>query len=333
MRSTNGLVLGIETSCDDTAVALVDEAGKVVSAAVASQALIHSRYGGVYPEVASRAHIDKVLPTVRMVIEDAGIDPRELTAIGATRGPGLIGSLMVGLDTAAGLGHGWRVPVLGINHLRGHLRSADLERPSVKYPAMILLVSGGHTLLAHMTGTSDITLVGNTRDDSVGEAYDKVARMMGLGYPGGPIIDRMAKDGEATVAFPRPVLGQGLEFSFSGLKSAVMRHLDANPNYRPEDIAASFVAACMEVLVTKCRRALSAYPAESLVIVGGVAASPQLRAMAQELCADVKVDLCLPPLKWSTDNGAMIAMATWDYLARDVATPATPNPSLTIESF
>jgi N6-L-threonylcarbamoyladenine synthase len=333
MRSTNGLVLGIETSCDDTAVALVDESGTVVSAAVASQALIHSRYGGVYPEVASRAHIDKMLPTVRMVLEDAGVDPRELTAIGVTRGPGLIGSLMVGLDTAAGLSHGWRVPVLGINHLRGHLRSADLERPSVKYPAMILLVSGGHTLLAHMTSTSDITLVGNTRDDSVGEAYDKVARMMGLGYPGGPIIDRMAKEGEATVAFPRPLLGQGLEFSFSGLKSAVMRYLDANPDYRPEDIAASFVAACMEVLVTKCRRALLAYPAESLVIVGGVAASPQLRAMAQELCAEVNVDLCLPPLKWSTDNGAMIAMATWDYLARDAVTPATPNPSLTIESF
>ncbi len=333
MRSNNGLVLGIETSCDDTAVALVDEAGAVVSAAVASQVLIHSRYGGVYPEVASRAHIDKIVPTVRMVIEDAGVDPRELTAIGVTRGPGLIGSLMVGLDTAAGLGHGWRVPVLGINHLRGHLRSADLERPSVKYPAMILLVSGGHTLLAHMPSTSDITLVGNTRDDSVGEAYDKVARMMGLDYPGGPIIDRMAKEGQPTVPFPRPLLGQGLEFSFSGLKSAVMRYLDANPDYRPEDIAASFVAACMEVLVTKCRRALLAYPAESLVIVGGVAASPQLRAMAQELCADVNVDLCLPPLKWSTDNGAMIAMATWDYLARDAVIPAAPNPSLTIESF
>jgi N6-L-threonylcarbamoyladenine synthase len=333
MRTTNGLILGIETSCDDTAVALVDERGSVVSAAVASQTLIHNRYGGVYPEVASRAHIDKMLPTVRMVIEDAGIEPRELTAIGVTRGPGLIGSLMVGLDTAAGLAHGWQVPVLGINHLRGHLRSADLEKPSVRYPALILLVSGGHTLLAHMTGTSDIKLVGNTLDDSVGEAYDKVARMLGMGYPGGPVIDRMAKEGTATVAFPRPVIQQGLDFSFSGLKSAVMRHLAANPDHVPADIAASFVAACMDVLVTKCRRALLAYPAESLVIVGGVAASPQLRAMAQELCADVGVELCLPPLKWSTDNGAMIAMATWDYLARDASTPTTPNPSLTIESF
>ncbi len=333
MISAQDLVLGIETSCDDTAVALVDRHGIVVSAAVASQTLIHSRYGGVYPEAASRAHIDKVLPTIRMVFEDAGVNPRELAAIGVTRGPGLIGSLKVGVDTAAALGHGWGVPVLGINHLRGHLRSADLEEKRVSYPAIILLVSGGHTLLAHLSGPSEIKLIGSTYDDSVGEAYDKVARMLGLGYPGGPVVDRLAYTGTASIPFPRPAINQGLDFSFSGLKSAVMRHLAAEPDAPHADVAASFVAACMDVLVTKCRRALKEFPAASLVIVGGVAASPQLREQAATLCAEADVQLCLPPLKWSTDNGAMIAMATWDYLAADRADLLVPQTSLTIEDF
>lgn len=341
MSKTNGLVLGIETSCDDTAVALVDEGGIVVAAAVASQAAIHSRYGGVYPEVASRAHVDKILPTVRMVLEDSGVNPRELTAIGVTRGPGLIGSLMVGLNTACGLGQGWGVPVVGVNHLRGHLRSADLEEKRVQFPAVILLVSGGHTLLARMENPREITLVGDSRDDSVGEAYDKVARMLGLGYPGGPIVDKLAYGGEVTVQFPRPMLEHGLDFSFSGLKSAVMRHLAAEQaagktagnGWRTEDIAASFVAACMDVLTSKCRRALEEYPSRSLVIVGGVAASPQLRTEAKTLCDELGVDLCLPPLKWSTDNGAMIALATWDYLTTNRSTGLEPVPSLSIESF
>ena len=338
---SNDLVLGIETSCDDTAVALVDAHGNVVASAVASQTAIHNRFGGVYPEAASRAHVDKILPTVRMVIEDAGIDPRELTAIGVTRGPGLIGSLMVGLSTAAGLGQGWGVPVVGVNHLRGHLRSADLEEKRVKFPAIILLVSGGHTLLARMQDAGEITLIGNTRDDSVGEAYDKVARMLGLGYPGGPVVDKMAYTGQPSIPFPRPMLGPvskgnldaGLDFSFSGLKSAVMRYLAANPGYAKEDVAASFVAACMEVLVEKCRRALLEYESSSLVIVGGVAASPQLRTAAAALCDEVGVDLCLPPLKWSTDNGAMIALATWDYLDAGQRDSLEPVPSLNIEQY
>jgi N6-L-threonylcarbamoyladenine synthase len=330
---SNNLVLGIETSCDDTAVALVDADGNVVASAVASQTAIHNRYGGVYPEAASRAHVDKILPTVRMVVEDSGINPRELEAIGVTRGPGLIGSLMVGLSTAAGLGQGWSVPVVGVNHLRGHLRSADLEEKRVKFPAIILLVSGGHTLLARMEDAGGIKLIGNTRDDSVGEAYDKVARMLGLGYPGGPVVDKMAYSGRPSIPFPRPMLDVGLDFSFSGLKSAVMRYLAATPGYVKEDVAASFVAACLEVLVEKCRRALLEYESSSLVIVGGVAASPQLRTAAAALCDEVGVDLCLPPLKWSTDNGAMIALATWDYLQAGQRDPLEPVPSLNIEQY
>jgi N6-L-threonylcarbamoyladenine synthase len=333
MTGHGSLVLGIETSCDDTAVALVDPDGAVVASCVASQVALHTQYGGVYPELASRAHIDKILPTVQSVLSDSGVRPRDLAAIGVTRGPGLIGSLMVGLNTACGLGHGWGVPVIGVNHLRGHLRSADLEERRVKFPAIVLLVSGGHTLLARLDSTSDIQLIGSTLDDSAGEAYDKVARMMDLGYPGGPIIDRLAAAGTPTKRFPRPMLRQGLDFSFSGLKTAVKYYLADNPDARPQDVAASFVEACLDVLVSKCRAALEQYPVSSLVVVGGVAASPQLRAAAAGLCEDLGVELCLPPVKWSTDNGAMIGLATWDYLAKDISNTLEPVPGLGMEAF
>jgi len=333
MSGHGSLVLGVETSCDDTAVALVDPRGSVIASCVASQAALHTTFGGVYPELASRAHIDKILPTVQAVLSDSGVRPRDLAAIGVTRGPGLIGSLMVGLNTAAGLGHGWEVPVIGVNHLRGHLRSADLEESRVKFPAIVLLVSGGHTLLARLESTTDIRLIGSTVDDSVGEAYDKVARMLGLGYPGGPAIDRLAPSGTPQVRFPRPMLRQGLDFSFSGLKSAVERYLAATPDAQPADVAAAFVEACMEVLISKCRAAIKEYPVSSLVIVGGVAASPQLRAAATELCTGLGIGLCLPPVKWSTDNGAMIGLATWDYLTNGITNTLEPVPGLGMEAF
>lgn len=333
MSGHGSLVLGVETSCDDTAVALVDPRGSVIASCVASQAALHTTFGGVYPELASRAHIDKILPTVQAVLSDSGVRPRDLAAIGVTRGPGLIGSLMVGLNTAAGLGHGWEVPVIGVNHLRGHLRSADLEESRVTFPAIVLLVSGGHTLLARLESTTDIRLIGSTVDDSVGEAYDKVARMLGLGYPGGPAIDRLAPSGTPRVRFPRPMLRQGLDFSFSGLKSAVERYLAATPDAQPADVAAAFVEACMEVLISKCRAAIKEYPVSSLVIVGGVAASPQLRAAATELCAGLGIGLCLPPVKWSTDNGAMIGLATWDYLTNGITNTLEPVPGLGMEAF
>jgi tRNA N6-adenosine threonylcarbamoyltransferase len=333
MSGHGSLVLGVETSCDDTAVALVDARGSVIASCVASQAALHTTFGGVYPELASRAHIDKILPTVQAVLSDSGVRPGDLAAIGVTRGPGLIGSLIVGLNTAAGLGHGWEVPVIGVNHLRGHLRSADLEESRVKFPAIVLLVSGGHTLLARLESTTDIRLIGSTVDDSVGEAYDKVARMLGLGYPGGPAIDRLAPSGTPQVRFPRPMLRQGLDFSFSGLKSAVERYLAATPDAQPADVAAAFVEACMEVLISKCRAAIMEYPVSSLVIVGGVAASPQLRAAATELCAGLGIELCLPPVKWSTDNGAMIGLATWDYLANGITNTLEPVPGLGMEAF
>lgn len=326
-------ILGIESSCDDTAIAVVDRAGQVLSSVVSSQAAIHSQYGGVFPELAGRAHVASILPAIEKAMQDANITPADLEAIGVTRGPGLVGSLLVGLSSAAGLGMGWNVPVIGVNHLRGHLRSADLEEQRVTYPALILLVSGGHTFLAHLKSSTDIALLGATRDDSVGEAYDKVGRMLGLGYPGGPVVDKAAKTGVPNIPFPRPLLHEGLEFSFSGLKSAVARYLDANPNPVVEDVAASFVAAAMEILLTKCRRALSQYPVQSLVIVGGVAASPQLREQAGQLCEEMGVTLCLPPLRWATDNGAMIALATWDYIEAEEFKKAEPQLQLSISEF
>lgn len=333
MSSAGPLILGIETSCDDTAVALVDAAGKVVSSCVASQAALHTTYGGVYPELASRAHVDKIIPTVQQVMMDAGAGPDDLTAIGVTRGPGLIGSLMVGLSTACGLGHGWEVPVVGVNHLRGHLRSADLEERRVRYPAIVLLVSGGHTLLARMADPTSIEMIGSTLDDSVGEAYDKVARMLGLGYPGGPAIDKLAFTGKPSFRFPRPLLGRGLDFSFSGLKSAVERFLASTPDAPPQDVAASFVGACLDVLISKCQAALAEFPVSSLVVVGGVAASPQLREAARELCETAGIELCLPPLRWSTDNGAMIGLAAWDYVSLAISNTLEPVPGLGMETY
>lgn len=327
------LVLGIETSCDDTAAAIVDPEGKVLSSVTASQALLHAKFGGVFPEVAARAHINKIIPAVEEALSLANVSPEDIRAIGVTRGPGLIGSLLVGLNTATSLGLGWGKPVIGINHLRGHLRSADLESKKVKYPAVILLVSGGHTFLAYMEDAVNISLLGTTRDDSVGEAYDKAARMLGLGYPGGPVVDKAAMAGKPSIPFPRPLLNSGLEFSFSGLKSAVARYLSATESPVVEDVSASFVEAVMEILIKKCQRAITGRPCASLVVVGGVAASPQLRAEASRLCEEVGVELCLPPLRWSTDNAAMIALATWDYLNLGVSPQPVPQVRLPISEF
>jgi len=207
--------------------------------------------------------------------------------------------------------------VIGVNHLRGHLRSATLEGNAIEYPAIVLLVSGGHSMLARMRTPHDVEMLGTTRDDSVGEAYDKVGRMIGCGFPAGPAVDKMAARGKAIYDFPRPLIHDGLDFSFSGLKSSVSRFLAQNPDAAFDNVAASFVEACLDVLMAKCRRALELELPKSLVIVGGVSASPQLRARAKELCDSLGVRLCLPPLKWSTDNAAMIAYSGFDYLDTD----------------
>lgn len=326
------LVLGIETSCDDTSVALVDRNGTVAAIKTVSQFEIHDAFGGVYPELASRAHLEAILPTIEGVMAEASVTPADLTAIGVTRGPGLIGSLLVGLSTAEALSMGWGVPAYGVNHLRGHIRSAELEQGKTEFPAVVMLVSGGHTLIAELTDPWSYRLLGTTRDDSVGESYDKVARMLGLGMPGGPAIDKAAKRGTAVLRLPRPMKNEGYEFSFSGLKSSVARHVEQHPDVSLEDMSASFVASCMDVLAAKADRALSECKPRSLVIVGGVAASPQLRDAMSEIANRHGVELCLPPVKWATDNAAMIAMATWDYIERGIQPGLEPKPNLSLET-
>ncbi len=305
------LMLGVESSCDDTAAAVVSEDLQVLSSVVSSQMEAHARFGGVVPEMASRVHAAEVVPVIQRALDRAGVGPDDLEAIAVTRGPGLNGSLLVGVAAAKAFAVAWGKPIVGVNHLEGHLASAALGDVEVAWPALVLLVSGGHCLLARVERPGVQRILGQTRDDSAGEAYDKVARLMGLGFPGGPIIDRLAREGEPRIPFPRPMIDRGLEFSFSGLKTAVAAHLRAHPDAAVPDVCASFAAAVMDVLVAKIERALDAHDVASVAVVGGVAASPVLRARLAELSARRRVAVCLPPLRFATDNGAMIAAAGW----------------------
>jgi len=305
------LILGIETSCDETAAAVVTEDLQVLSNVVSSQMEIHERYGGVVPEIASRVHVSEMIPVVSKAMAEAGVSGHDLTAVAVTRGPGLIGSLLVGVSTAKALALAWKKPVIGVNHLEGHLASASLGQEKVEYPCLVLLVSGGHSLLARMSSPGVYAVLGSTRDDSAGEAYDKVARLLGLGYPGGPAVDRLALTGSDVLSFPRPMIQDGLEFSFSGLKSAVAYYLRREPDYVQKDVAASFAAAVMDVLIAKLEAALGRADFRSVAVVGGVAASPVLRERLAAMSRRLDVVVCLPPLRYATDNAAMIAAAAW----------------------
>jgi N6-L-threonylcarbamoyladenine synthase len=307
------LILGIESSCDETAAALVFEDLRVASTVVSSQADIHARYGGVVPELASRVHIAEIVPTISRAFEEAGRTREDVAAIAVTAGPGLMGSLLVGISAAKALAWAWNKPLLGINHLEGHLASASMAADTVEYPCLVLLASGGHTLLARLQSQTQLDVLGTTRDDSAGEAYDKVAKMLGLGYPGGPVIDRLARDGSDVLNFPRPMRGSGLEFSFSGLKTAVRTYLTQQSRVDVKDIAASFAAAVMDVLVEKLDAALAAGEFKSFAVVGGVAASPLLRGRLAQLSERRDLKLLLPPVALATDNAAMIAAAAWPH--------------------
>ena len=326
-------ILGIETTCDDTSVALVQQSGEVIACETLSQDEIHSEYGGIFPELASRAHLQSVLPIVQRVIGTIDGDRSRIKAIGVSRGPGLIGSLLVGINTATGLAAAWDKHVIGVNHLRGHLRSPELDGQKVVYPAIVLLASGGHTVMCYLKSSCEISILGQTRDDSIGECYDKVARMLGLGMPGGPAIDRLEKLGTSIYDLPRPMLATGYEFSFSGLKSSVARLLEKEKDATAENVAASFVASCLDVLRVKLKRAMHQYEPASVVIVGGVAASVQIREMVQKICTQHGVIPYLPPLQWSTDNAAMIALAAWDYVALDIETALDAAPNLPITDW
>ena len=300
------MLLALETSCDETAAAIVDETGAVRSSVVASQVDLHTSFGGVVPELASRAHLEVITPVVTQALEEAGCAGPDLAAVAVTSGPGLVGALLVGMATAKGLALGWGVPVVGVNHLAGHLASVYLADRHVPFPQTALLVSGGHCMLTRSTEPGHYELLGETVDDSIGEAYDKVARFLGLGYPGGPVLDRLASESEDTLGFPRPMLDDGYAFSFSGLKTAVVNYTRADPDFSTGEVAASFVAACMDVLCAKLRRALEEFGDPALAIVGGVAASPILRARARALADEFGATLLIPPQAMATVNAACL---------------------------
>ena len=326
---TDELILGIETSCDETAAAVVRGGTEVLSSVVSSQVDLHARYGGVVPEIASRAHVELLTPVIAQALVEAGVDSSQLTAVAATHGPGLVGSLLVGVSVAKSLALVWDKPFVAVNHLEAHLYASFVEEPDLEMPLVVLLVSGGHTMLVLMRDHGDYEVLGSTLDDAAGEAYDKVARVLGLGYPGGPVIDRLAMDGEVTIAFPRPVLDDGYRFSFSGLKTAVVNHVRKNPDAPVNDVAASFQEAVVEVLVTKARRAAAEHDAKGLVIGGGVAANSRLREVMLDACVDDDLRAFLPSRSMCTDNAAMVAAVGWWRLHSDGPSPldtgADPN--------
>ncbi|HEY4349439.1 MAG TPA: tRNA (adenosine(37)-N6)-threonylcarbamoyltransferase complex transferase subunit TsaD [Gaiellaceae bacterium] len=318
-------LLAIETSCDETAAAVVSEDLRVVSSVIRSQVATHAKFGGVMPELASREHAVHIVSVIDSALAQAEASPEGLEAIAVTQGPGLVGCLAVGIATAKALALAWGLPLVAVNHLEGHFHSVELESTTVEYPAVILLVSGGHTILAHAPRLGVYELLGATRDDSVGEAFDKVARELGLGYPGGPAVDRLAAEGRDVLGLPRP-MREGMDFSFSGLKTAMRREIAAGAASKA-DLAASFAASCVDVLCEKLGKAVAAYDPKSVVVVGGVAASPILRARLQEQFGP---SLILPSLKYATDNAAMIGAAGWTtYRARGATTgDLGPMPNL-----
>ena len=327
-------ILGIETSCDETAAAVVRDGRDVLSSVVSSQVDLHARFGGVVPEIASRAHTALVTPVVAESLVEAGLDGDGIDAVAATIGPGLIGSLLVGISAAKALALVWDVPFVGVNHLEAHLYAAFIEDPDLKPPLVVLLVSGGHTQLVAMEDHGRYRLLGATVDDAAGEAFDKVARFLGLGYPGGPAIDRISMDGDPhSIAFPRAMKDEGYDFSFSGLKTAVINYARHHPGASVQDIAASFQEAVVDVLVTKAVRAADDVGANGIVLAGGVAANSLLR----ERILDVPMShhglrAFLPSRSMCTDNAAMVAATAFHRLEHDGPTPldagAQPNLGL-----
>jgi N6-L-threonylcarbamoyladenine synthase len=308
------LILGIETSCDETGVALYDTREGLLGDALHSQVELHALYGGVVPELASRDHVRRLLPLAASVLQTARRRVEDLDLIAYTQGPGLGGALLVGASVAAGLGMALGKPVVGIHHLEGHLLSALLAEPRPQFPFIALLVSGGHTQLMRVDGVGRYSLLGETQDDAAGEAFDKTATLLGLGYPGGPALAKLAESGDARrFAFPRPMIASGdLDLSFSGLKTAVLtriRSLDALDARTRADLAASFQAAIVDVLVAKCTLALERQGLRRLVVAGGVGANTELRLRLAAQLEALGAQVYFPPLRLCTDNGAMIAFA------------------------
>ncbi len=313
-----GIVLGIESSCDETAAALVDSDRRILAQRIASQDDEHRPYGGVVPEIAARAHAERLTPLISATLADAGLVLSDLDAIAATAGPGLIGGVMVGLVSAKALAMASDKPLIAINHLEGHALSPRLADPALKFPYLLLLVSGGHCQILLVSGVGQYRRLGTTIDDALGEAFDKTAKILGLGYPGGPAVERLAATGDARkVPLPRPLLGTAEpHFSFAGLKSAVLRARDSGL-YQSADIAASFQLAAVDCIIDRTRKALALIDRPSaLVVAGGVAANQAVRAALEGLAGEFGLAFVAPPLALCTDNAAMIAWAGIERLGR-----------------
>lgn len=306
-------VLGIETSCDETGVAVYDDRRGLLAHALYSQVRLHREYGGVVPELASRDHVRKLLPMIQRALEQAGSSPQQIDGIAYTAGPGLVGALLVGACLARGLAFAWRVPAVGIHHMEGHLLAPMLENPAPAFPFVALLVSGGHTLLVEVRDVGRYTTLGESLDDAAGEAFDKVAKLLQLPYPGGPALAKLAESGVAgRFEFPRPMTDRpGLDFSFSGLKTAVLTALKRAPQdaQTKADVARGFEEAVVDTLVIKCERALQQTGEQRLVVAGGVGANRRLRARLKQRVAALGGEVFYPRLEFCTDNGAMIAYA------------------------
>ena len=307
------LILGIETSCDETGIALFDSEKGLLADVLYSQIAVHAEYGGVVPELASRDHIRKTLPLVKQVFAEAGVSAKDLDGVAYTAGPGLAGALLVGAGIARSLAYGWEIPAVAVHHMEGHLLAPMLEENPPEFPFIALLVSGGHTMLVNVDGIGQYQLLGDSLDDAAGEAFDKTAKMLGLAYPGGPAVAKLAEKGEVgKYKFPRPMCDRpGLDFSFSGLKTFTLNtlHKSDKSEQTKADIACAFETAVVETLAIKCRRALQQTNSTRLVIAGGVSANTRLRYRLEEIVKKENAKVYYPRLEFCTDNGAMIAFA------------------------
>ena len=320
------LILALETSCDETSASVIADGRKILSNVISSQIPVHQKFGGVVPEIASRKHIEHVIPVVDQALQEAGVSLGDITAIGVTHGPGLVGALLVGVSVAKALSFAADIPLVGVNHLEGHIFANFLSHPELEPPFMALVVSGGHTSLVHVKGYNDFELLGQTRDDAAGEAFDKIARVMKMPYPGGPYIERLAATGNPeAIPFPRALTSRdNFEFSFSGLKSAVLNYLNSAAQRGEElnnaDVAASFQAAVVDVLVSKALQAAAKCGVKQIVLAGGVAANKDLKGKLQEECSKAGISLYSPELILCTDNAAMIGCrAHYQHLAGNYA--------------
>ena len=307
------LVLGIETSCDETGIALFDSEKGLLGDALYSQVAVHAEYGGVVPELASRDHIRKTLPLIEQVFAESGIKAEQLDGVAYTAGPGLAGALLVGAGIARSLAYGWNIPAVAVHHMEGHLLAPMLEKEPPTFPFVALLVSGGHTMLVNVEGIGRYQVLGDTLDDAAGEAFDKTAKLLGLSYPGGPAVAALAQKGEpGKYRFPRPMTDRpGLDFSFSGLKTYTLNTWQDSEQSEQDkaNIALAFETAVVETLAIKCRRALQQTGSRTLVIAGGVSANTHLREKLEQMVKKEKARVYYPRLEFCTDNGAMIAFA------------------------